>query len=114
MVAPTLQKLKIVPLAGKTPPVTVPFNPKEYTIEQSNTYAEIGIPGLEAPILQFVRGNVEKLTFDLLVDTTEFLPGARERDARLIADAVLAFARIDGERHAPPVCRGTGLGSPNR
>jgi nucleoid-associated protein YgaU len=100
-----LQKLRIVPLAGRAEPVTVPFNPKEYTIEQSNTYAEIGIPGLESPILQFVRGNVEKLTFDLLVDTTEHAPGDPERDARRIADKVLAFSRIDGDRHAPPVCR---------
>ena len=105
MPPPVLQKLRIVPLAGRAAPLSVPFNPKDYTIEQSNTYAEIGIPGLEAPILQFVRGNVEKLSFDLLIDTTEHLPGTPGRDARPIAEKILEFARIDGDRHAPPVCR---------
>jgi nucleoid-associated protein YgaU len=100
-----LQKLKIVPLSGRAEPVSVPFNPKDYTIEQSNTYAEIGIPGLEAPILQFVRGNVEKLSFDLLIDTTGYDPGDPQRDARPTADKILQLSRIDGERHAPPVCR---------
>ena len=103
--ASPLKRLTITPLAGKLSPVTVPFNPKEYTIEQSNTYAEIGIPGLEAPILQFVRGNTDKMSFDLLVDVTDAAPGSSDRDARTVADQVLAFARIDGERHAPPVCR---------
>jgi Contractile injection system tube protein/LysM domain len=100
-----LQKLTIVPLGGRAEPITALFNPKEYTIEQSNSYAEIGIIGIEAPILQFIRGNVEKLSFDLLIDTTGHDPGDPKRDARPTADKILALARIDGERHAPPVCR---------
>ncbi|WP_394849949.1 LysM peptidoglycan-binding domain-containing protein [Pendulispora brunnea] len=82
----------------------VPFNPKEYVIEQSNTFAEIAIPGLEAPIIQFVRGNTEKLSFELLIDTTDHPPGSKGRDARTKANEILRLARIDGERHAPPVC----------
>jgi hypothetical protein len=85
-------------------PLDVAFNPKDYTIEQSNTFAEIGIPGLEAPILQFVRGNTEKLSFDLLIDTTDKDLGSPDRDANLIANRILQLARVDGERHAPPVC----------
>lgn len=100
-----LQKLKIVPLGASGAAISVPFNPKEYTLEQSNTYAEIGIIGLEAPLIQFVRGNAEKLNFDLLIDTTDYDPGDPRRDARLTADKILKLARIDGERHAPPVCR---------
>lgn len=85
--------------------VEVVFNPKEYTIEQSNTFADIGIPGLEAPIIQFVRGNAEKLNFDLLVDCTEYEPQSPKRDARHLANKILQLARVDGERHAPPVCK---------
>jgi hypothetical protein len=92
-----------MPSAGS--PIEVLYNPKEYTIEQSNSFAEIGIPGLEAPIVQFVRGNAEKLSFDLLVDTTDKPPRSSDRDASLVANRILALARIDGERHAPPVCR---------
>jgi nucleoid-associated protein YgaU len=93
------------PSAGGGDTIEVPFNPKEYTIEQSNTYAEIGVPGLEAPILQFVRGNTEKLSFDLLIDTTELDPGSAKRDARIMANKILQLARVDGERHAPPICK---------
>jgi hypothetical protein len=85
--------------------IEMSFNPKEYTIEQSNTYAEIAIPGLEAPLLQFVRGNAEKLSFEVLVDCTEYDPKSPKRDARILAKEILKLARIDGERHAPPVCK---------
>jgi nucleoid-associated protein YgaU len=85
--------------------VTVSFNPREYTIEQSNTFAEIGIPGLEAPILQFVRGNAEKLTFDLLIDVTDRAPEDPDRNAARIANSILLLARVDSDRHAPPVCK---------
>ena len=85
-------------------PIDVSFNPKDYTIEQSNTFAEIGIPGLEAPILQFVRGNTEKMSFELLVDTTDKDLGSPDRDADIIANRILQLARVDDKRHAPPVC----------
>jgi nucleoid-associated protein YgaU len=91
-----------LPTAGAA--LEVAFNPKDYTIEQSNSYAEIAIPGLEAPILQFVRGNTEKLSFDLLVDVTDKAPGSPDRDANAIANRILQLARVDGKRHAPPVC----------
>ncbi|MCP5054822.1 MAG: hypothetical protein GY940_47090, partial [bacterium] len=32
------------------------FNPNELTVEKSNHFSEVNIPGLETPILQFVRG----------------------------------------------------------
>jgi nucleoid-associated protein YgaU len=85
-------------------PVELTFNPKEYTIEQSNTYAEIPIPGLEAPILQFVRGNTEKLSFDALVDCTEYDPHSPQRNAGTLADSILKLSQIDGNLHTPPVC----------
>jgi nucleoid-associated protein YgaU len=91
--------------ASKVPrPVSVKFNPKDYVIEQSNLFAEIGIPGLEAPILQYVRGNTEKLTFDLLIDETDRKPGSSERNAMRQADAIQLLARVEAERHAPPIC----------
>ena len=97
----TLEKLTISHAGGE---IQALFNPKEYTVEQSNVYAEIGIPGLPAPVVQFIRGNSDKLTFDLLVDTTSAAPGSAGRDANPTAEAIQRLARIDGERHAPPVC----------
>src|SRR3954451_24043483 len=48
----------------------VQFNPTEYTLEKSVQLAEIAIPGLDSPLLQFVRGQNERLTLDLFFDTT--------------------------------------------
>ena len=37
--------------------ITVMYNPEEYKLDQGNTFAEIGIPGLDAPPMQYVRGK---------------------------------------------------------
>jgi hypothetical protein len=59
--------------------VPVKFNPTEYSIQKQNTYAEIGIPGLETPPIQFVRGASEKLSVELLVDTSDTLDDVRTK-----------------------------------
>jgi hypothetical protein len=51
--------------------IAVMFNPAEYTLEKGNTFAEIGIPGLNAPPIQFVRGNLRTLRMELFFDTYE-------------------------------------------
>ena len=38
---------------------------------RGDQFAEIAIPGLDAPLQQFVRGQAEKLTLDLFFDTTD-------------------------------------------
>src|SRR5205823_5768716 len=62
----------VVELPGGEPEaIAVQFNPTEMTFAKGAQIAEIGIPGLDAPIQQFVRGQAEKLTLDLFFDTTE-------------------------------------------
>jgi len=41
------------------------FNPAEYSVDKGNTIAQAAIPGLEAPILQYVHGNMQTLTMEL-------------------------------------------------
>ncbi|MGB5059444.1 MAG: hypothetical protein WBO48_12150, partial [Candidatus Promineifilaceae bacterium] len=67
----TIQRLdaKLKPIPGER--LTVSYNPTEITFNKGVQYAEIGIPGLDTPIQQFVRGQTETLTFDLFFDTTE-------------------------------------------
>ena len=57
----------------RTPTTDIPlqFNPTEYKITKENTFAEIPIPGLESPPLQYVRGGAGALTMDVLVDTSD-------------------------------------------
>lgn len=86
----------------------VQFNPTEYTINKAVQIAEIAIPGLDEPILQFVRGQNEKLTMDLFFDTTisedadsvEMTHTSSDiRDT--IAD-FLQLVQVQPDLHAPP------------
>ena len=40
-------------------PLSVNYNPTEYTLDKGAQIAEIAIPGLDSPILGFVRGGTE-------------------------------------------------------
>ena len=51
--------------------VTVLFNPEQYTLNRDINYAQAAIPGLSAPLLQFVNGNMQTLEIELFVDTYE-------------------------------------------
>ena len=41
--------------------IEVQFNPTEYTLSKGAQIAEIALPGLDSSILQFIRGQTEKL-----------------------------------------------------
>ena len=49
----------------------VMYNPEEFKLEQGNTFAEVGIPGLNTPPVQYVRGKARALTMELFFDTYE-------------------------------------------
>lgn len=92
---------------------TVQFNPSEYTLAKGAQIAEIAIPGIDSPILQFVRGQNEKLTLELFFDTTEVGMGESPvRDVRQLTDPVYELVKMQGRTHAPPRVMfvwGTGL-----
>lgn len=93
-----LEKAKLInTVTGEE--VTVLFNPTEYAVEKGNQFAEVQIPGLAAPLLQFSRGNARVLTMDLFLDTTE--PGT---DVREHVRRITGLLDIDATTHAPPVC----------
>lgn len=99
------------------PRLVVPclFNPRELSVEKSNQFAEVNIPGLSSPIFQFVRGNARSVSMDLFFDTYE-----QQTDVRVFTDRVTGwdagsmFSKlpgaakglmdIDSNLHAPPVC----------
>jgi nucleoid-associated protein YgaU len=51
--------------------IPVMFNPEEYTLNRDINYAQAAIPGLSAPVLQFVNGNMQTLEMELFLDTYE-------------------------------------------
>jgi nucleoid-associated protein YgaU len=79
--------------------IKVLFNPTEYRLSKSNQFAEVAIPGLEAPPIQFVRGAARALSMQLFFDTYE-----QGGDVRDYTDQVIELLAIDPDLHAPPVC----------
>jgi nucleoid-associated protein YgaU len=78
----------------------VMFNPEEYTINHDNNFASQNVPGLSAPITQFVHGNMRTLEMELFFDTYESNSDVRDK-TKNITDLL----RINGDIHAPPVIR---------
>lgn len=90
---------------GPSLPAVIPvqFNPPEYTIGKAAQIAEIAIPGIDAPILQFVRGQTRTLALELFFDTTRLGSGlAPVLDVRLLTEPVAQLGRIQPKTHAPP------------
>jgi nucleoid-associated protein YgaU len=109
-----LQKAYKAYLARKDNPsakIECMFNPKELNVERSNQFAEVNIPGLAAPIFQFVRGNARSVTVELFFDTYE-----KGTDVRDLTDQITGWEAgsepiekkglmdIDSNLHAPPIC----------
>lgn len=84
-------------------PLEVQFNPTEFTLNKSMQFAEVAIPGLDAPIVQFVRGQSETLTLDLFFDSTEKGTGANAEAVTIKTDKFYQLIKIDSEKHAPAV-----------
>src|SRR5688572_6245515 len=106
----TITKAKFERLGGKPGAgeqfIEVSFNPNELTFNKGVQLAEISIPGLDAPIIQFVRGQTETLTVDLFFDSTdEGGMGTNAVPVTVHTDKFYNLIKIDPETHAPPVCR---------
>ena len=90
--------------SGEVEAIPVQFNPTEFSLDKSAHFTEIPIPGLDAPLQQFVRGESEKLTLDLFFDTTENGMGANATSVTTYTDTIYQLVKIEPDRHAPPIC----------
>jgi hypothetical protein len=79
------------------------FNPTELSLEKTSQFAEINIPGLIAPLQQFVRGHAEMLTVELFFDTSDKGTGAKAESVTTLTDLVYSLTRIEPTGHAPPL-----------
>jgi Contractile injection system tube protein/LysM domain len=94
-------QLEIVQPAEDKAVIPLHFNPAEYKLTKENAFAEIPIPGLESPPLQYVRGGAQVLTMDLLVDTSDELKDVRTEYVKKIEDQLYK----KGKLHAPPILK---------
>jgi hypothetical protein len=113
-----LSKLTIVVLpvsGGKERPdvpgfhngrLEVLFNPTEYSIDRETTFAEVAIPGLDSPVLQYVRGNGDKMTFELFLDVTDTMQDGKVVTGQSVRESFvrpLELLMLQHEKlHAPP------------
>jgi len=81
----------------------VQFNPTEFSLDKGVQLAEIAIPGLDSPLLQFVRGQTEKLSLELFFDTTDDGTGVGATSVTSLTDPIYSLTKIEPAGHAPPV-----------
>jgi nucleoid-associated protein YgaU len=81
----------------------IQFNPTEYTLEKAAQNAEINIPGLDSPLLQFIRLQNERLTLELFFDTTDSGMGAGATSVTTLTDPIYSLIKIKPDDHAPPL-----------
>src|SRR5690349_10450735 len=79
--------------------VSVMFNPAEYNVGLASNFSSTALPGLNNPVLQFVHGEAQTLSMDLLFDTYTNDGGKDvSKQTGQFAQALL----IDRVLHAPP------------
>lgn len=89
--------------------IFVLFNPQDYALNREINYAQTIIPGLSAPILQFVAGNLQTLEMELFVDSYEAHQlGSRtinkaQDDVRKLTGQITGLMEINPTTHSPPV-----------
>lgn len=94
-------KLEISDPVDEDSTIPLHFNPSEYKLSKENTFAEIPIPGLVSPPLQYVRGGAQVLSMDLLVDTSDSLKNVRTEYVDKIQKQMLKHEKL----HAPPILK---------
>jgi nucleoid-associated protein YgaU len=105
-----LRRRRKLPTAARTPvapalvinnrtgaAISVMYNPEEYQLDQGNEIAEIGIPGLAASPVQFVRGRARTLRMELFYDTYE-----TGHDVREHTQEIIDLLDPDPATHTPP------------
>jgi len=85
--------------------IEVSYNPAALNFAQTANYADINIPGIDAPILQFVRGSAETLSLELFFDSTEKGTGVDADPVTVKVDPFYQLVRISGDLHTPPIVR---------
>jgi hypothetical protein len=98
-----LEKATITPMGGGD--IKVLFNPTQYQLSKANQFAEVAVPGLEAPPLQFVRGNARTLSMQLFFDTYDPVDAELQgSDVRNFTSQITGLLKVDSDSHAPPIC----------
>ena len=61
--------IKVLEGQKKGTEIQILYYPTEYSMEKSNTFSEINVPGLETPYIQYSKGNSGSVSMEVFYDT---------------------------------------------
>ncbi len=91
----------ITPVIPRGDTIRFEYNPPEFETAKDVNWAEIGVPGSDFPLQQFVRGGLRTLTIEVYFNA-DFYDGAW--DVRESVRAIESLAEKTEDTLAPPVC----------
>lgn len=95
------EKAVLIPEDGKKE-IKVQFNPAEYNLSRSTTYAEKKVLGLDDPFTQYIAGEAETLKITLMFDT--YMPPGEKNaeesgsDVRLQTEKIAKLMELDPKK----------------
>ena len=110
------EKAVLIPEDGKKE-IKVQFNPAEYNLSRSTTYAEKKVLGLDDPFTQYIAGEAETLKITLMFDT--YMPPGEKNaeesgsDVRFQTEKIAKLMELDPKKHRPPKVTFRSLGKEN-
>lgn len=96
--------------------IQVMFNPTEYNLDTGANYSNINVPGLDGPITQYISGQQDTLTVQLMFNTyqppryrpetgrLEPCPEDEMEDVSTYTKQLYELTQIKGILHHPPKC----------
>lgn len=94
-------KGSITPVIPQGDTIWFEYNPPEFESSKEVNWAEIGIPGLDFPLQQFVRGGLRTLSLEVYFNADSYDQLFDVRDA---VKSLETLAEKTDETLAPPVC----------
>jgi hypothetical protein len=95
-----LAHAQLIPEVPPGDAIELQYNPEQYTVEKGVHLAEIGVPGLSVPVLQYVRGTGRRVSMQLFFDAFEARKDVRDR-----INPLVGLLDISSSRHVPAICR---------
>lgn len=97
----SLVKGSITPIDPEGDPIFFEYNPAGFETAKEANWAEIGVPGLDFPLQQFVRGNLKTLSIEVYLNRDFY---GKEHDVRGSVERLESLVESAEESKAPPIC----------
>ncbi|TET34845.1 MAG: hypothetical protein E3J72_11970 [Planctomycetota bacterium] len=97
----SLVKGSITPIDPEGDPVFFEYNPSELEVSKEVNWAEIGVPGLDYPLQQFIRGQLKTLSLEIYLNQDHY---ERSYDVRDAVERFESLVESTEKTGAPPIC----------